>query len=223
MQIDTATLTQIQQYRVTADPIVGSDHAAGAANLEDGIYDERRALVEDTPPGERVPVATWGELAVLCSIASLTHAAFTNAAFVSLYQYTFRQHLGGITGDDQDAATMLPSNFPILPADDDIRDRACDLREALKRDRDRWFIEHADELDIETDGVPTAFWIHDSTTTAAARLAEWFAAGEVSERLLQSLPSLPGQTPGKNVETAESAATQTNDGSDPAQAGLDMF
>jgi hypothetical protein len=223
MQIDTSTLTQIQTYRITADPVIASDHAAGAANLTDGIYEERRALVEDTPPGERVPVATWGELTVLCSTASLTYAAFTNAEFVSLYQYTFREYLDGIAGDDQDADAMLPSNFPILPADDEIREQACDLREALKRDRDRWFTEHVDELDIETDGVPTAFWLHDSTTTAAELLAEWYAAGEVSERVLQSLPSLPGQTPGENPETAESAATQTTDESDPAQAGLDMF
>jgi len=223
MQIDTATLTQIQTYRVTADPVVASDHAAGAANLKDGIYAERRALVKATPLGERVPVATWGELAALCSTASLTHAAFTNAEFVSLYQYTFRQYLDGIAGDDQDADAMLPSNFPILPADDEIRDQACDLREALKRDRDRWFTEHVDDLDIETDGVPTAFWLHDSSTTAAKRLAEWFAAGEVSDQLLQSLPILPGQTPGEDPETAENAATQPTDENDPAQAGLDMF
>jgi hypothetical protein len=118
---------------------------------------------------------------------------------------------------------MLPSNFPILPADDEIRDRARDLREALKRDRDRWFTEHVNELDIETDGVPTAFWLHDSTTTAAEFLAEWFAAGEVSNQLLRSLASLPGQTPGENPKTAESTATQTIDESDPAQAGIDMF
>jgi hypothetical protein len=223
MQIDTATLTQIQTYRVTADPVVANDHAAGAANLEDGIYEERRALVEDTLPGERVPVATWGELAALCSTASLTHAAFTNAEFVSLYQYTFRQYLDGIAGDDQDAEAMLPSNFPILPADDEIRDQARDLREALKRDRDRWFTERVDELDIEIDGVPTAFWLHDCTTTAAELLAKWYAAGEVSDQLLQSLPSLPGQTPGEDPEIAESATTQTTDESDPAQTGLDMF
>jgi len=223
MQIDTVTLTKIQTYRVTADPVVASDHAAGAANLEDGIHEERHALVEDTPTDERVPVATWGELAALCSTASLTHAAFTNAEFVSLYQYAFRQYLDGIAGNDQEVNAMLPSNFPILPADDEIRDRARDLREALKRDRDRWFTEHVNELDIETDGVPTAFWLHDSTTTAAEFLAEWFAVGEVSDQLLRSLPSLPGQTPGENPKTAESTATQKTDESDPAQAGLDMF
>jgi hypothetical protein len=223
MQIDTATLTQIQKYRVTADPVVASDHAAGAANLKDGIYEERRALVEDTPPGERIPVATWGELAALCSTASLTHAAFTNSEFVSLYQYAIHQYLDEITGDNQGADSILPSNFPNLPADDEIRDRARDLREALKRDRDRWFNEHVNDLDIEIDGVPIAFWLHESTTTAAELLAEWFAAGEVSDQLLQSLPSLPGQTPGENPETAESTAIQTTDESDPAQAGIDMF
>ncbi|MFA9517045.1 hypothetical protein ACERIT_07485 [Halopenitus sp. H-Gu1] len=223
MQIDTAILTQIQKYRVTADPVVASDHAAGAANLKDGIYEERRALVKDTPPGECIPVATWGELAALCSTASLTYAAFTNAEFVSLYQYTFRQYLDGIAGDDQDADVMLPSNFPILPADDEIRDQARDLREALKRDRDRWFTEHVDDLDIKTGGVPTAFWLHDSTTTAAELLAEWYAVGDVSERLLQSLPTLPGQTPGVEVETSESTSTETAGSTDPAQAGLDMF
>lgn len=223
MQIDTATLTQIQTYRVTADPVIASDHAAGAANLEDGIYEERRALVEDTPPGERVPVATWGELATLCSTASLTHAAFTNAEFVSLYQYAFCQYLDGIACDDQAADAMLPSNFPKLPADDEIRDRARGLREALKRDRDRWFTEQVDDLDIDTDGVPTAFWLHKSTSTAAELLADWFAAGDISDELLQSLPSLPGQTSGGNPETAESTATQTTDENETAQAGLDMF
>ena len=223
MQIDTATFTKIQTYRVTADPVVASNHPAGAANLEDGIHEERCALVEDTPTGERVPVATWGELAALCSTASLTHAAFTNAEFVSLYQYAFRQYLDGIAGNDQEVDAMLPSNFPILPTDDEIRDRARDLREALKRDRDRWFTEHVNELDIETDGVPTAFWLHDSTTTAAEFLAEWFAAGEDSERLLQSLPSLPGQTLGVEVETSESTSTGTAGPTDPVQAGLDMF
>ena len=223
MQIDTATLTQIQKYRVTADPVVASNHAAGAANLEDGIHEERRALVEDTPTGERVPVATWGELAALCSTASLTHAAFTNAKFVSLYQYAFRQYLDGIAGNDQEVDAMLPSNFPILPADDEIRDRARNLREVLKRDRDRWFTEHVDDLDVETGDVPKAFWLHDSTTTAAERLAEGFAAGEISDQLLQSLPCLPGQAPGENPDTAESTATQMINESDSAQAGLDMF
>jgi hypothetical protein len=223
MQIDIATLTKIQTYRVTADPVVARDHAAGATDLEDGIYEERRALVKDTPPGERISVATWGELAALCSTASLTHAAFTNGKFVSLYQYTFRQYLDGIAGDDQDTDAILPSNFRFLPADDEIRNRARDLRETLKRDRDRWFTEHVDELDIETDGVPTAFWLYDSTTTAAELLTEWFTAGEVSDQLLQSLPSLPGQTPGENPETAEGTVTKTADKSDPVQAGLDMF
>ncbi|SDY31775.1 hypothetical protein [Halobellus clavatus] len=223
MQIDTATLTQIQEYRVTADPIIASDHATGTANLKNGIHEERRTLVEDTSVGERVPVATWGELTALCSTASLTHAAFTNARFVRLYQYALREYLDRIASDDQNANAILPSNFPVLPADDETHEYARELREALKRDRDRWFTEHVDELDIETDGVPTAFWLHDSTTTAAELLAEWYAVGEVSDQLLQSLPSLPGQTPGENPETAESAATQTTDESDPAQAGLDMF
>jgi len=223
MQLDTATLTEIQEYRVTADPIVASDHAGGPANLEDGIYEERRALVEDTPDGERVSVATWGELAELCSTASLTHAAFTNARFVSLYQHTFRKYLGTIAGDDQKAEAMLPSNFPVLPVDDETRERARGLREALKRDRDRWFTTHVDDLDVGTSGVPIAFWLHDSTTTAAELLVEWYAVGDVSERLLQSLPSLPGQTPGVEPEGSRETSTETASTGDPAQAGLDMF
>lgn len=223
MQIDTATLTQIQEYRVTADPIVASGHAAGTANLEDGIYEERRALVEDSSVGEGVSVATWGELTALCSTASLTHAAFTNAGFVRLYQYALREYLDRIASDDQDADAILPSNFPVLPADDETHECARELREALKCDRDRWFTEHVDDLDIEIDGVPTAFWLHDSTTTAAEHLAEWYAVGDVSERLLQILPTLPGQTLGVEVETSESTSTETAGPTDPAQSGLDMF
>lgn len=223
MQIDTAILTNIQEFRVEADPIVASDHAAGAASLDDVIYAERWALIQNTPAGERIPVATWGELAALCSTASLTHAAFTNERFVRLMQLALRETLDVMSGDDQDADAILPSNFPVLPADDETRERARGLREALKRDRDRWFTEHVDDLDIETDGVPTAFWLHDSTVTAAERLAEWYADGDVSERLLQSLPTLPGQIPGVEPETTESTSTETTSTGDPAQAGLDMF
>jgi len=223
MQIDTTTLTKIQEYRIEADPIVGNTHSSGP-NLNTQITAGRRTLFEDTPNGDRIKLAAWGELIELCAIASLTHAAFTNAKFVALLQYSLREMLKSTSAADHDATNILPSNFPTLPADETIRQDAHDLREALKRDRDRWFVDHVDDLEIATDGVPDAFWLHSNTTSTGDILVDRYAEGEVTDQFRASLPTLPGQGPNTNEDVEEGGATtsSTNSG-DPAQAGLDMF
>lgn len=227
MQMDSDTLTTIQEYRVHADPIIGSDHASGAANLEDAIHEERATLVDETPGGERTPVAAWGELAILCSTASLTHAAFTNEAFVRLFQFVLRETLAAMTTSDQGADAILPSTFPDLPPTDQTRERARALREALKRDRDQWFANTVDDLEIDTDGVPPAYWLRGATeTTASEQLATWYVAGDVSDRLINSLPSLPGQTPstpGEGETTAGEASEEATSDRAADQSSLTMF
>lgn len=225
MNVDPDTLTEIQEYRVTADPILGSDHAATAAGLEDAIYCERGALVDETPSGERVQVATWGELAVLCSTASLTHAAFTNERFLRLFQLALQETTRAMTDGAADADEILPPTVLRLPPTEQTRERAHALREALKRDRDRWFTDAAADLEGDTDGVPAAFWLRGATdTTASAQLAAWYAAGDVSDRLINRLPSLPGQTTTSDRDPiADEAPDDSTSDRDAAQASLNMF
>lgn len=224
MQVNHDVLTTIQEYRVHADPITGNDHTASATNLEDTIYTERVNLLDETPAGERVPIATWGELAILCSTASLTHAAFTNESFVRLFQLALSETLSTMTDGRENADAILPSNFPNLPPTEQTHERAHALREALKRDRDRWFVYAVDDIEIDTDGVPAAFWLRGATdTTASEQLATWYAAGDVPEELVQTLPAIPGQSSTSESDTSNNGGDDTTPDRDPDQAGLDMF
>lgn len=224
MQVNPDTLTTVQKFRVQADPIVGSEHAAGAAALEDAIYTERANLIDDTPAGERITIAAWGELAVLCSTASLTHAAFTNEGFVRLFELALRNTMSSMVDSEEDVDAILPSNSPSISPTEQTRERAYALREAIKRDRDRWFKDAVDDLEVDTDGVPTAFWLGGETnTTASEQLAAWYAAGDVSDQLINTLPSLPGQAANSGAASFDEARDETAPNRDTSQASLNMF
>lgn len=218
MHVDHDALARIQEYRICADPIIDFRGSVANASLEDTIYSERDALVEKTPPGERVATASWGELAAFCSTASLTTPAFVNESFLRLFQLVLRKTTATMTGGGTDA--NLPSNIPNLPPSDATHERASALREALKRDRDRWFLDAVDSFDLDTNGVPDAFWLHATADEATAGncLIAWFASGDVPDSLAETTPA-PPKTATDRDQIADNAMADR----DSTQAGLGMF
>ena len=84
-----------------------------------------------------------------------------------------------------------------------------------------------DDLEIDTDGVPAALGLRGATdTTASEHLAIWYAAGDVSDQLIITLPSLPGPpttTTNDGGTASDEASEEATYDRDASQASLNIF
>lgn len=111
----------------------------------------------EAPLTERIEKATWPETLAYLATASMD-SRYANAEFAEIYQHTFREYLDRWTKLEPDEQ---PPPLDEDPRVDDYRLEKLDtLRFAIKKDRDKNFVEtRYDDLDV--DGVPKSFWLTD--------------------------------------------------------------
>jgi len=115
----------------------------------------------ETPLDERIEYATWPETVAYFSTVTMD-GGYATRDTEQLYRYSFREYLDRWTPLDPDDQPDPLCNEPDL---DEYRiDQLETLRFGIKKDRDKYFVEHQyDDLDIDT--VPKSFWLTDYEQT----------------------------------------------------------
>lgn len=165
MNVDTDTLRTIREYRISHDPLI--PHPGKQAWLEstsepllEFVPEARMRRLEDAPVDSPIQKATWVETTVFCFTRSMD-SAIDQREHLGVYQYCFdqmsQQHL------DETFEKMMPSSMDIITTDQH-RELAETFREFIATAQHKIFIEKTyDDLSIDTDGVPKAFWRSDLT------------------------------------------------------------
>lgn len=149
----------VELSRAFADPIIAyrdNTAPAGGEAFADAIPRRRMALVRDAPAGERVALATWPEVAVYCSSASLVDQAWARGTAARIYKLAFKRSLDQLDGDIMSDHLEQQIGLDALELSDQEKRKAGKLRRKIKRTRDQHFLNHHyDEWGV---GVPKARW-----------------------------------------------------------------
>lgn len=160
MNIDSGTLKQIREWRVTNDPLI--PHARREAWLESTpdkyvklTIEARRDRLSNLTETQPYKKATWTETTVFCFTRSMD-AAIDQKAHLGAYQHAFEQMTSQEMPGTPDS--LLPDSMEIITTSEN-RDLAESFRELIAEAQHRNFVEtEYDELPFNPDGVPKAFW-----------------------------------------------------------------
>jgi len=157
--VDLAALTAIKATRALADPVILYEGAEDwAPDRDRPVWDwvtfARLHQQMETPVEEPITHATWPEVALWCSTAS-ADAAMAGRWLEQTYRMAMRQCFHDWTSQDPDDAPE-PVCKPVDMADHK-RQKVDALRRAMKRDRDKHYLEHRHDSE-PAEEVPKAFW-----------------------------------------------------------------
>jgi len=121
--------------------------------------DVRKARLKQTieePLDERISYASWPETVAYFEPASKDRR-YTSQRFEKAYRYSLRSYLDEWTPLDPDDQPEPLCYDPEL--DDEQAAALGELRYAIKKDRDKYFIDHVYD-DPAIDTVPEEFWLN---------------------------------------------------------------
>lgn len=159
--------------RAFNDPVIAyePENVPGDGSLfKDVVPLERMRLVLESDENERVELASWAEVAIYCSTASLVNQAWARGTAAKVYKYAFKQVLD-TWGDELLSEGMEQSiGLDTLELSDQEKRKAGKLRRKLKRTRDQQFLENTyAEMDLD---APKAVWKGGSQVGKVADVME---------------------------------------------------
>lgn len=149
----------VKALRAFNDPLIAynPDSVPGEESFFKQVVPmERLELVLDSDDTERVELASWSEVAIYCSTASLENQAWARGDAGKIYRYAFKKVLDE-WGDGMVSEEMQESmGLNRVELSDQEKRKAGKLRRKIKRTRDKRFLESAYD-DLELD-APKAVW-----------------------------------------------------------------
>lgn len=156
----------VERIRAVDDPLVFPERSNGYGamvpdELKQKVIEGRLALCASAPDGEPVDRVPWAEVVAYCLAGTGNAALAMTDEFVGIYTYAFRQYLEvAYDGESMMPDTFLEDSDRFI--DDDIVERAEQLRREIKATRDKHFVAGAyDSMPIDTAAIPKATWKHD--------------------------------------------------------------
>ncbi len=139
-------------HEPTKDWALPKDH-----DIYDHVKMARLTQNMETPLDKRISKSSWPEALVYLSSAAMDSKS-VGPELTKTYKYSFRKYIESWTPMDFKDQPEPLSEDPEL--NDYELNKLNDLRNKIKKDRDRWFIENRyDDLGIET--VPKSFWLSE--------------------------------------------------------------
>lgn len=149
----------VKVLRAFNDPLLAYDPDSTPGNqslFKQVVPLDRLQLVLESEDTERVELASWAEIAIYCSSASLVNQAWARGSAANIYKYAFKQVL-------DTWGTELPNNdleqslgLDSIELTDQEKRKAGKLRRKLKRQRDKQFLDNAySDMGLK---APKAVW-----------------------------------------------------------------
>ena len=131
----------------------------------------------ETPLNERIEFTTWPETVAYFATVSMD-GRYATRETEELYRYSFRQYLDRWTPLDPDEQPQPLCTEPNLS---EYRlERLNDLRFGIKKDRDKYFVDHRyDEIGI--NDVPKSFWLTDYEQQMAQQSLDQYSQSALRE------------------------------------------